>query len=281
MNATYLKSISLAEAKKKVELDLASELFHRINRVIPENQKLACVPPTILAGEAIHMMLEKGFSQLPVVQGTRVLGVFSYRSFSKISAQTSLNEMQREGVAPRDLQVDEFLEQWDFVSIMDEWRPVFGRLDAADGLLVGSKDNLIGVLSPMDLLRYLDNIASPYVMISEIEMSLRALIRVAIDEDQLAMIAEQSLAHAYSTQNIPQMLEQMTFEDYRSIISRGDNWRFFGDILGTHRKRISGHLRRVGAIRNDLFHLKRALTIDDHETISNFRNWLLNKTEQI
>ena len=73
----------------------------------------------------------------------------------------------------------------------------------------------------------------------------------------------------------------MSFEDYRSIISRRDNWRFFEDILGTVRKRVSGQLSRVRAIRNDLFHLKRALTIDDHETISNFRNWLLNKTEQI
>ena len=203
MSSTDVKLINLAEAKKGGELDLASELFHRINRVIPEDQELVFVKPTMLAGEAIQMMLDKGFSQLPVVQGTRVLGVFSYRSFSKVAAHTKLNEMHREGVATGELQVDEFLEQWDFVSINDEWRPVFGRLDATDGLLVGSKDKLIGILSPMDLLRYLDNIASPYVMISEIEMSLRALIRVAIDEDELAMIAEQSLAHAYPTQKFP------------------------------------------------------------------------------
>jgi len=35
------------------ELDLASELFHRINRIIPPNQKLLTVPPACRVREAI------------------------------------------------------------------------------------------------------------------------------------------------------------------------------------------------------------------------------------
>jgi len=282
MSSTDRKVIKLSKAGSE-ESDLASELFHRINRVIPENQDLVCVQPTMLAGQAIEIMCERGFSQLPVLQGTRVLGVFSFRSFSKVSARLTSQQMRQDDVVPGELRVDEFLENWDFVCTGDEWRPVLERLDTSDGLLVGNKDKLIGVLSPMDLLRYLDNIASPYVMISEIEMSLRALIRAVINEKELPDIADRSLAHDYNRQsrNIPHTLEEMTFENYRSILSRKENWAFFEDILGDNRKYISARLSRVKSIRNDLFHLKRELTVSDHEAISNFRDWLLNKTEQI
>ncbi|MDC0133867.1 hypothetical protein N8137_03865 [Porticoccaceae bacterium] len=282
MSSTDLKVIKLSKAGSE-ESDLASELFHRINRVIPENQDLVCVQPTMLAGQAIKIMCEMGFSQLPVLQGTKVLGVFSFRSFSKVSARLTSDEMRQGGVVPGELRVDEFLESWEFVSTGDEWRPVIERLDRSDGLLVGSKDKLLGVLSPMDLLRYLDNIASPYVMISEIEMSLRALIRTVINEDMFPVIANRTLAGAYNSpsQEIPHTLEQMTFENYRSILSSRENWEFFENILGDNRKYISARLSLVISIRNDLFHLKRELTVSDHETISNFRDWLLNKTEQI
>ena len=38
-----------------------------------------CVPPETLVSDAVVLMLERGFRHLPLVSGTRILGVFSVR----------------------------------------------------------------------------------------------------------------------------------------------------------------------------------------------------------
>ena len=73
----------LDESSAARELDLASELFHRINRIIPTNQKLLTVPPKCKVREAVALMRAHGFSQIPVVEGNEVLGVFSFRSLAR------------------------------------------------------------------------------------------------------------------------------------------------------------------------------------------------------
>jgi hypothetical protein len=65
------------------EFELISELFHRINRVIPLDQLLVSVSPDTPVVEAIRLMQKRGFSQLPVIEGTELLGVFSYRSLGE------------------------------------------------------------------------------------------------------------------------------------------------------------------------------------------------------
>jgi CBS domain-containing protein len=41
--------------------------------------KPICVPPEMSVPDALVIMLERGFRHLPIVQGTRILGVFSIR----------------------------------------------------------------------------------------------------------------------------------------------------------------------------------------------------------
>jgi predicted transcriptional regulator len=263
------------------DLDLASELFHRINRVIPPNQRVLVVPPTCLVRDAVALMTKHGYSQVPVVQSGEVLGVFSYRSFAKEAARATLDELTTQRCALGDLRVDEFLEEFQFARVTEEMSSVFDSMDRDNGVLIGTPDRLLGILTPMDFLRYLHQVASPFVMVSEIELALRALIRVALDETQLELAAKRSLASAYGGEDkVPKTLEDMTFDNYQSLISRGETWAAFESVFGGTRTRTSGKLKEVGAIRNDLFHFKREITIQDHQTLAAHRNWLLNKVKQ-
>ncbi len=54
------------------ELDLASQLFHRINRIISENQELLIVPPTCRVRDAIDLMRKHGYSRCPSFRTQRV-----------------------------------------------------------------------------------------------------------------------------------------------------------------------------------------------------------------
>ena len=72
----------------------------------------------------------------------------------------------------------------------------------------------------------------------------------------------------------------MTFENYRSLISYGETWPRFEHLFGGTRMRTSARLKEIGAIRNDLFHFKREITVNDRQTLADHRNWLLNKIKQ-
>jgi len=75
----------LNQEKDAPRLDVVpsvTELFHRVNRLLPAEQQIVTVGPQTTAREALRLMKKHGYSQVPVVEGTDVLGVFSYRSFS-------------------------------------------------------------------------------------------------------------------------------------------------------------------------------------------------------
>ncbi len=263
------------------ELDLASELFHRINRVIPQNQVVLSVPPNCPVREAVSLMKKNGYSQVPVVKNDEVLGIFSFRSFAKGAASLTLEDCTKQRCAPGDLSVDEFMEQFEFARVTDEMVRVFDAMDRDNGVLIGSPDRLVGVLTPMDFLRYLYQVASPFVMVSEIELALRALIRAALSEEQIVVAAKRSLASGYgSEEKVPMTLEDMSFDNYRSMVAHGDNWVDLEPVFGGTRTRTSAKLKEIGAIRNDLFHFKREIIVLDHETLASHRNWLLNKIKQ-
>ena len=262
-------------------LDLASELFHRINRIIPENQRLLTVPPSCPVRDAIELMRKQWFSQLPVVDGDQVLGVFSYRSFALKAARAKLDDFNREKCAPGDLRVDDFMEAFDFARVTEEMSQVFNTMERDNGVLIGTPENLIGMLTPMDFLRYLYQLANPFVMLSEIELALRALIRRAMTDEEIEAAAKIGIPSGSGVDcKIPLTLEHMTFDNYRALISRGENWSRFEPVFGGTRNRTSGKLQEIGLIRNDVFHFKRQITMEDHETLADHRNWLLAKVKQ-
>jgi predicted transcriptional regulator len=263
------------------KLDLASEVFHRINRIIPQDQVVLWVPPKCRVRDAIALLKKHGYSQVPVVEEGEVLGVFSFRSFAQEAARATLDEWNKEKCAPGDLTVDEFLEQFEFARVTEEMNSVFDAMDRDNGVLIGTPERLIGVLTPMDFLRYLYQVASPFVMVFEIELALRLLIRRALTDEHIAAASRRCLAIVYGGEDkVPTTLEEMTFDNYQSLISHGDNWAQFEPVFGGNRTRASAKLKEIGAIRNDVFHFKREITMQDHQTLAAHRNWLLNKIKQ-
>jgi predicted transcriptional regulator len=281
MAAPILNLRLLDHSAAAKELDLASELFHRINRVIPQDQSLLTVAPSCRAREAVALMQQHGYSQVPVVDNGEVLGVFSFRSFARHAAGTTLDEWTRQKCAPGDLRVDDCLEQFQFARVTEEMVSVFDAMDRDNGVLIGTPERLVGVLTPMDFLRYLYQVAIPFVMVSEIELALRALIRSAMSQEEIVVAAKRCLSNFYRGEDkVPTSLEDMSFDNYQSLICHGDNWIHFDLVIGGTRTRASGKLKEINAIRNDLFHFKREITPQDHQTLTDYRNWLLYKIKQ-
>lgn len=261
-------------------LDLVNEVFHRVNRVLPENQKLQTVTPETPARDAIRIMVESGFSQLPIVtESGEVLGVFSYRSFAAKAAAETLDTIKGDKCSPGDIQVDEYAEEFQFARISEELQSVFPSMDADNGILIGSPADLQGVLTPMDFLKYLYRVASPFVLLSEIELSLRSLIASAVTDDQLAECIENSLAKLFEGKALPTQLSEMTFDNYRALIDHGKNWDLFRPIFGGIRTRTAAKLKQIRDLRNDVFHFKRELNDEDRQNLQGLRDWILIKAK--
>lgn len=260
----------------QVEAESLAELFHLIRGLIPEDQELVDVPPETRVSEAIGLMQRHNYSQLPVLAGRAVLGVFSFRSLT-----TKLLEMGRISEHFGDLPVDEFMEQFKFAQLSDNWESIIVHLDEDDGVLVGHRDKLEGILTPMDVLSYLRDIANPFVLLAEIELSLRRIVGTCVSEDELRTCAEQCLSGKYPLDEMPTELSDMTFNDYVQIIGDGRNWPHFEVAFGAgewQRKITAKRLKEVRDLRNDVFHFKRRLLKEDIEALTERREWLQMKT---
>jgi CBS domain-containing protein len=53
-----------------------------------------CVPPETLVSDAVVLMLERGFRHLPLVSGTKILGVFSVRDALPREIGTALSQTE-------------------------------------------------------------------------------------------------------------------------------------------------------------------------------------------
>lgn len=247
--------------------------FHRVQSLIPVEQEITAVPPEMRVSEALKLMQQSYYSQLPVVAGDAVLGVFSYRSFSTkaIAKQKSAKDPLGE------LPVEEFLEEYEFVHPAEDWNRVLRYLDQDDAFFVGHREGIEGMVTTTDIFEYFQALANPFILIAEIEQSLRLIIQSCINAEKLPEAIERSLKSIYKEGKLPTELSEMTFDNIVQIISNNDNWSYFADMFGHQpetRKRTEYRLSQIGRWRNAAFHFREPLQAWELETMMETREWL-------
>ncbi len=259
-----------------------SAFFHMVNRILPNGQVVFSVSPETPASEALALMQKHKFSQLPVKQGDSVLGLFTYRAFALEVAQIADSK-----VDASSLPVEEFLEHEKpaFARLNDEFRSLIDILDEKDSVVVSGPDDLVAILTPMDVLRYPYSIANAFVLIEEIELAFRTLIRSAIGGGKVFQTCvENALSSKYKDRKDrepPNRLEDMSFDEYLSLLRDGRNWQHFEATFGGTRDRTRGKLEPIRDLRNDVFHFRRELSVEDHEGLATCRNWLLRCVRKV
>lgn len=252
-------------------------MFHRVNSLLPDEQNVVSVSPGTLVREALELMRKHGFSQLPVMEGDEVLGVFSYRSFSARAAELGKADLDR-------IEVDDCLEDFEFVRVSGEIEAMFECLDRDGAVLIGDPDRLVAVATATDLVQYLYSFAHPFVMIQEIELVLRELVRSAVPKDELPPRIRRAVSSRYmaAEDRIPAELVDLSFAELVLTVTHGANYtEAFCKILGRNRESARGYLDPIPRIRNEIFHFRRPVTSEDVQTLTNTRTWLLRKARTI
>ncbi|MGW2544338.1 CBS domain-containing protein [Kitasatospora sp. NPDC001574] len=251
-------------------------MFHRVSYLLSGDGPVT-VPADQTVPEVLKIMNGRGIDQVPVVAGSEVLGLFSYRSFTdRLMGSSWLWEKTR---TPENLVVEDFVEQPVYVRAVDPIDSLFAPLDEADAVLVGDPDRLQGIVTSSDVIAYLYRVASPYLMLKEIETGLRSLIASAVTPEQLEECARTALANLYKGREdrLPSELVAMTFDEQVSIVASSKNWAHFTTAMGANRDMFTYEIRPVGQIRNDVFHFKRELDDEDHRKLATAQAWVLRK----
>jgi CBS domain-containing protein len=252
-----------------------TDAFHRINSVIPDKE-IVTVTPGLPVSDALRLMQEHGCHHLPVVVGRQVVGTVSFRSIATrlLASGSSWPDIET-------LPVDDFLEQLEYVHMWQELPRAFSDLTCDGAILVGQPDQLQGVVTPMDVLYHYYNTARAFVLLGEIEQTLRKIVRACVDDTELMQCIGLVLSRLYKPARLPRTLEQMTFWDLTEVIGNAETWPRFQHELGGnsefHRIRTKTMLDNVRHIRNDVFHFKRQLTEDDYPTLEACRDWVLQR----
>ena len=259
--------------------DELSSYFHMVNRLLPAGQELLTVSPEMTAREALRIMRDRGYSQLPVREGEALLGIFSFRGFA-----LEVERIGRPNTDVGELPVEEFLshEEPTYARLTDEFRGLIDELDRRDSVIVSGPDNLVAIVTPMDVLRYLYSVANAFVLLEEIELALRALIIAATGEGaRLQTCIANALSSKYQENGLPETVEEMTFDDYIGLLRDGRNWEQFRPVFGGTRERLRGRLEPVRDLRNEIFHFRRELSTEDHERLTTCRDWLLRCVRKV
>jgi predicted transcriptional regulator len=249
-----------------------SSLFHRLSRIMRDDQQLFTVPANMSVTDAISLMKEKNFSQLPIREGKDIVGVFSYRSFA-----VQATELKDPQARPLALTVGDFAEDLPFVAPSDPFDEVIEKLEWHDALLLGTPENTVGIVTAMDVLRYLYGATSPYVLVAEVELAIRALMSHSLGGRNLNELFERCLRGKYK-EKLPESIQDLTFDDYQTVITFSNNWQLFKDTFGSTPPNVRNKLIRARDLRNALFHFRRGITLAEYDELVDIRKWLRRRS---
>lgn len=244
--------------------------------------QLVCVTTEQTVREALNLMIQHDFSQLPVLHAktNKLVGVISFESIAK--AVYHLNDPSPQGGQRVDLlksKVEQCIEEAQPIS---RDRDIFDLLDIfaeKSYVLVGKQQKVEDVLTSYDVVHLFKEMAGHFLQMAEIERRIRSIIEKILNTPELLSQAiDNALGHL---ENIPKTLEGMTFDNYRLLIINKQNWPTFEPIF-SDREATDVRLIKLREMRNDLFHFRlTALDAAQRDFLEQSRYWIQKLEEKL
>lgn len=235
----------------------ADDVLKHRTRAAPDDPVTIHVDDTIR--DAMEVMLEREFDQLPVVSDRGVEGAITFKSIAKYVK--SMDE-PRVGETSVAVAIDRN------PAFVDPDRDIFELFDtfaADDFVLIGDPDGVDGLLTQYDIFHFLEYQVEPILKIGEIEECLRRLIRAVDDLDDRIEETFADRTEYDSGYDPPERVENFTFDEYRMFVGR--NLDGLPDRLARERGTVERLLEDVRDIRNALFHFRASADEVDRDKL--------------
>lgn len=205
----------------------------------------------------IEIMFEKEYSQLGIKRDGEIVGMISYRSISRVLSLLKKLEAEKnlpgrkagiaiEDISPRIGPDEELIMLFDLLSenpyvIIDE-----------------DQEQSLKILTDYDLLQYLRDSIEPFLLIEDIERSIREIIQHGFDNR-----LNKELDEFFSERDVrtPSGITDCSFGHYAQFMP--PNWNHFEDYFEENGDFVRRLILEVGDFRNKIFHF-RSESYDSH-----------------
>ena len=237
---------------------VAVRLTPRLGQLAAANRSPVCVSPDASLLEATTLMIQHGYSQLPLIQGTReVRGLLSWTSLGT-ATQLGAETKTAKDAASKD------------VHILAASIPLIDAtplIIANEVVLVKAADGTIqGIVTTTDLAQEFQALTEPFILLSEIENLIRAICSNRYVLEELRTVRDNN--------NRPiESLADFTFGEYVRLLENATRWEKSGIKL--ERRAFIKALDEVREIRNDVMHFDPE-PLDDKQLVAlrKFRSML-------
>lgn len=211
---------------------------YRIGRLFAANQAVVGVPPDGDISEAITLMLQRDYSQLPVQTSERnVKGVVTWKSIaSRVALAGDYSKIRFCMEAHREVRSEVSL--FDVIPIVVESGYVLVR---------GSDERIVGIVTASDLSLQFRQLAEPFLLLSEIEQHVRKLIGGRVSASDLKAACDPA------DQREIEKVSDLTLGEMIRLLENPIVWGKL-DLHLISRAKVTADLLRVRAIRNDVMH---------------------------
>jgi CBS domain-containing protein len=197
----------------------------------------------------LEKMFENDFTQLGIEQEGEVVGMVSFRSISRV-----VSIMRRLGVDKKlpGRTVELAIEDPDPVVTPDKDLVVLFDLLAEDPYVLVDTQEGLEILTNYDLLQYLHAAIEPFLLIEDIERSIRELVRTCLGSN-----ISKNLKSIFSDLEVrtPDNLEDCSFGHYPTLFRQ--NWDAFDEVFEENGDFVGKLMNEVRDVRNDVFHFRR------------------------
>jgi CBS domain-containing protein len=231
----------------------------RIGRLEPANTRPVAIQPDKPLCDAVTLMLGKDYSQLPVMTTDRdVKGVVSWKT---IGSRLALN---RQCEYVRDC-----MEQPRIVQLDDSLFSVISYISEHDYVLVQAQDRTIcGIVTASDFSDQFRRLGEPFLLIGEIETSVRKLISGKFTAAELTEVKDPA-----EKERKVGAVSELTFGDYVRLLANEKRWTKIG--LKLDRIEFVKRLDEVREIRNEIMHFEpEGMLEEDLKTLRDFSKFM-------
>lgn len=283
-----------------------------VQDLIDRGRELVCVKPTDSVDHALEVMIEKDFSQLPVVDDIgQPLGL--------ITSDSILRALEHFGLMIESLSVSSAMtkpvtrrEEDDLFEVLDLLR------DICAVLVVDGQGKLIGIVTSRDAAQYFRRRAEDMMFVEDIESALREHIEAAFTDPTSGELNEAALVSAI--QNItdrekalrgrferalrrylelqgvgdegldrssldevfsvlavkvsPKSLEDLTLYEYTELLLHRSCVDYCSRVFDLDPSGIRNLLDSVRAVRNDLAHFRGEISARQRKRLHFCADWL-------
>jgi hypothetical protein len=242
-----------------------------IEQLIKNREKPTCVRQDQTIREALALMLEREYSQLPVIdENGELIGLISDEVITH-------RYFHLRGEVPLlDLTVDHCLIP---AVTLTKDRDIFEALDRLKdvyAIVIIEEDNSpTGILTEFDLAHFFRDLTEDLLIVEDIEISLRQIVERVLSSDQ-AMKTALINAHGVDSKEPgkPRVkFDEQTFGQLTNLINHPKNWHQFEDIFQPqdvfHRL-----MNEVRENRNQLAHFRGDLDVIQKSALKAAKQWL-------